>query len=185
MEGMIGEIRLFAGNFAPRGWAFCQGQLLPINQNQALFSILGTIYGGDGRTNFALPDLRGRAPIGAGQGPGLSNVQQGQRGGSETNTLNINQLPSHTHAATGSVEPRALSVEGDTASPEGAIPAKSGEGEPDYQAAEPGANEVRMAASPVTVVVQNTGGGQAINNMQPWAGMNYIIALVGVFPSRN
>ncbi|WP_340819596.1 tail fiber protein [Methanolobus sp. WCC4] len=96
-DPLLGEITLFAGNFAPRGWAFCNGQLLPINQNQALFSILGTTYGGDGRTTFALPDLRGRAPVHAGNGPGLSPVVLGQKGGAETVALNVNQMPSHTH----------------------------------------------------------------------------------------
>jgi microcystin-dependent protein len=96
-EPLLGEVDLFAGTFAPRGWATCNGQLLPINQNQALFSILGTIYGGDGRTTFGLPDFRGRAAVGFGNGPGLSPWSLGQRTGSEWSTLNINQMPSHTH----------------------------------------------------------------------------------------
>lgn len=96
-DGMIAEIRMFGGNFAPRTWAFCDGQLLPISQNQALFSLIGTIYGGDGRTTFALPDLRGRVAVHPGQGPGLSDYRVGQKGGSETNTLNVTQLPSHNH----------------------------------------------------------------------------------------
>ena len=98
-EPFIGEIRIFGFNFAPRGWALCDGQLLPISQNSALFSLLGTIYGGDGRTTFALPDLRGRAALHEGTGPGLSPRQLGQRSGSETNTLTVNQLPPHTHQA--------------------------------------------------------------------------------------
>jgi len=97
MEPLIGQIMMFAGNFAPRGWAFCEGQLLAINQYQALFSILGTTYGGDGRTTFGLPDLRGRVPMHPGNGPGLSSKRLGQKGGSETNTLNVSQLPSHNH----------------------------------------------------------------------------------------
>ncbi len=161
MEGTIGEIRLFAGNFAPRTWAFCNGQLLPIAQYQALFSILGTIYGGDGRTTFALPDLRGCVPIHPGNGPGLSDRRLGQRGGAETVALNQLNLPSHTHAATATVTPPALGVEGDTASPAGAIPAKSGQGEPDYHAGAVGADQVTMAPFDAPVTVANTGGGVA------------------------
>lgn len=182
MEGTIGEILMFAGNFAPRSWAFCNGQLLPIAQNQALFSILGTTYGGDGRTTFALPDLRGRVPIHAGQGPGLSDRRLGQAGGSETNTVNAAQLPAHTHAATGTAALPALSVEGDTATPTNAIPAKSGMGEPDYST---GAGDTTMAPATVEVTVQSAGGNQPVNNMQPFLGINYIICLQGIFPSRN
>src|SRR5687768_993649 len=110
MEGFIGEIRLFAPNFAPRDWALCNGQLLPINQNQALFSILGTTYGGDGRTTFALPDLRGRSAIGAGSGPGLSSYTLGQQTGSPTTLLSANQLPSHTHAISGNINMRTSNL---------------------------------------------------------------------------
>ncbi len=97
MDGVIGEIRLFAGNFAPRNWAFCNGSLIAISQNQALYSVIGTIYGGDGRTNFGLPDLRGRVPLAPGQGPGLSSYQQGQTGGVESQALNVTQMPPHSH----------------------------------------------------------------------------------------
>lgn len=100
MEGYIAQIILFAGTFAPRGWAFCQGQILSISQNTALFSLLGTTYGGNGQTTFALPDLRGRAPIGTGQGPGLSSISLGQMAGTENVTLLITQLPAHTHTVT-------------------------------------------------------------------------------------
>src|SRR5437879_11862971 len=100
---LLGSIIMFAGNFAPRGWALCNGQILPIAQNTALFSILGTTYGGNGQTTFALPDLRGRVPVGSGQGPGLSNYDLGQQGGSESETLTVNQMPEHTHAITGEV----------------------------------------------------------------------------------
>jgi len=96
-EPFVGEIRMFAGNFAPRGWAFCDGQLLAVSQNDALFSLLGTIYGGDGRTTFGLPDMRGRTPLHAGQGPGLSNRRLGAKAGAENVTLTVNQLPSHRH----------------------------------------------------------------------------------------
>ena len=104
-EPLIGEIRLFAGNFAPRGWALCDGQLLAINQRQALFSILGTMYGGDGRTTFGLPDLRGRVPVHAGEGPGLTKRSLGQKGGAETHVLTVHEMPSHAHQAMGSADP--------------------------------------------------------------------------------
>lgn len=185
MEGTIGEIRLFAGNFAPRAWAFCNGQLLPIAQNQALFSILGTTYGGDGRTTFALPDLRGRVPVHPGNGPGLTDRRLGARGGAETVTLNQQNLPSHTHAASATVTPPALGVEGDTASPAGAIPAKSGQGEPDYHAGAVGADGVTMAPYEAPVTVGNTGGNVPFDNMPPFTGINFIICLQGIFPSRS
>src|SRR3954465_13916452 len=116
----IGQISLFGGNFAPRGWAFCKGQLLAISQNTALFSILGTTYGGNGQTTFALPDLRGRVPIHFGQGPGLSSYALGETGGAETTTLTVNELPAHTHA----VSPRASNNAQTTNRPGGTIPAR-------------------------------------------------------------
>lgn len=188
MDPFIGEIVMFGGNFAPRGWAFCDGQLLSIAQNTALFSILGTTYGGDGRTTFALPDLRGRAPIGPRNGPGLSDYRLGQRGGAQTNTLNVTQIPSHNHAATGTV--KASSSDGTTNDPTGNILA-AGKTPIDrsnivdaniYTSPAPNTN---MAANEVTVTVGNTGGNQPINNLQPYLAVNYIIALVGIFPSRN
>jgi microcystin-dependent protein len=173
MEGTIGEIRMFAGNFAPRAWAFCQGQLLAINSNQALFSILGTTYGGDGRTTFGLPDFRGRVPVGTGTGPGLSQVRLGQRAGQESATLDVNQLPNHTHAA--AIEARDAAADGRTpeagaflGTPSAPIYTKGG------------------AATPLSAVtVEATGGNQAFDLRQPWLGMNFIICLQGVFPSRN
>ncbi len=185
MDPFIGEITMFAGNFAPRGWAFCNGQLLPIASNAALFSILGTTYGGDGRTTFALPDLRGRAPIHAGTGPGLPNYRLGQRGGSETNTLSVANLPAHNHSASlssASVAMPAYSLEGESTSPDGNYPAKSGQGDPDYNST----SDVSMASASVSgsVTVGNTGFGQAINNMPPFCTIHYIIALQGIYPSR-
>src|SRR3954449_6617686 len=118
----IGQISLFGGNFAPRGWAFCNGQLLAVSQNTALFSILGTTYGGNGETTFALPDLRGRVPLHPGQGPGLSPYVLGENGGQENVTLNVTQLPAHTHA----VSPRASNNAQTTNRPGGTIPAKGG-----------------------------------------------------------
>lgn len=177
VDPLLGEIMMFAGNFAPRGWAFCDGQLLPIAQNDALFSLLGTIYGGDGRTTFALPDLRGRAPIHAGNGPGLSNYQLGWRGGAETNTLTSAQMPPHNHALRASTTPPN---QGDATN--GILP--SGEvlrnGQPE---------ELYTSATPDTTMNSNSiaqsGGGQAFNNLSPYLTINFCIALQGVFPSRS
>lgn len=184
MEGFLGEVRIFAGNFAPRSWAFCEGQLLPISQNTALFSILGTTYGGDGRTTFGLPDLRGRTPVGEGNGPGLSDRRLGAKGGTETNTLNATQIPSHNHSHS-----FAASTTGTTASPENAFPGGIGGrtlGTPpaNVQANAYGTgSQVNMNAG--ALVAGNTGGNQSMNNMQPWIAIYYIIALQGVFPSRS
>jgi microcystin-dependent protein len=171
LDPLIGEIVLFAGNFAPRGWAFCDGQLLAVTQYTALFSILGTTYGGDGRTTFALPDLRGRVPIHPGSGPGLSSRQLGQTGGSEQVTLAEAQMPGHSHAVS------ASSVDGGSDSPSARLPARPASGIPQY------------GSTPDTVMASNTvqpsGGGQPHENMPPFLGLNYIIALEGIFPSRN
>ena len=159
----IAEIILFAGNFAPRGWAFCNGQLLSISQNTALFSLLGTTYGGNGQTTFALPDLRSRVPVHPGQGPGLSSYQLGQSGGAETVTLGVNQLPAHTHAATSPPVDTAATSNRPTS---GMAPARGG-------AYAPGPS------------VGSTGGSQPHTNLQPHLALNYIIATQGIFPSRN
>jgi microcystin-dependent protein len=172
-EPFIAEIKMFAGNFAPRGWAFCDGQLLPISSNTALFSLVGTIYGGDGRTTFALPDLRGRVSMHAGNGPGLSQRRVGQRGGTETVTLNVAQMPSHNHS------PGCSNDLGDEVLPEGnfvAKPAGADTGEAFASTA-----DKTMGTSPSS----NTGGNGAHTNVQPFLVVNYIIALVGTFPSRN
>ena len=161
-EGFLGEIRMFAGNFAPRGWALCDGQILAISSNTALFSILGTTYGGDGRTTFALPDMRGRVSIHAGNGPGLTPRRLGQKGGSETNTLTNAQLPSHSHTQpAGNTNPGTQVVEGN----QGAI--TSG------------------ATSNTTINTNTSGGSQAVNNIQPFQTVYYIICLQGTFPSRS
>ena len=172
VETFLGEIRMFAGNFAPTGWAFCQGQLLPIAQNTALFSLLGTTYGGDGRTSFALPDLRGRVPVGFGQGPGLSNRVIGDQFGSELVTLNINQMPSHNHTV------NAVTTEGNQNLPTNSLPANTKALDKEYSDAN--ANTTMKAT-----MVNPTGGSQPFGVSQPSLGVNFIIALQGIYPSRN
>jgi len=169
-EPFIGEIRMFAGNFAPRGWAFCDGQLLSISQNEALFSLLGTIYGGDGRTTFGLPELRGRIPIHMGSGPGLPPRSLGSKSGAETVTVTVSQLPAHTHP---------LQASQNTATerhPEGKVFAQT-PGVETYSHTGPVAS---MGAS----AVGNTGGSQWHTNLMPFLCINFIIALVGIYPSR-
>jgi microcystin-dependent protein len=172
----IAEIVLFAGNFAPRGWAFCQGQILSIAQNTALFSLLGTTYGGNGTTTFALPDLRGRVPVGTGQGPGLSPVNLGEVSGEPTHTLIITEMPAHNHQA----QAQGNSSSGNSSSPAGNTWAASTTRDNLYTNA--GANSP-MAANTVTVGI--AGGSQPHNNMQPYVGLNYLIAIEGIYPSRN
>ncbi len=170
-EPFVGEIRMFAGNFAPRSWAFCDGQLLAVSQNDALFSLLGTIYGGDGRTTFGLPDLRGRVPVHAGQGPGLSQRRLGSQGGSEKVTLTVNQLPSHGHPLTGS------SDNASDANPAGDVLAGSTVLEPYYN----GPPDTNMAATAIAAV----GGSRSHTNLMPYLCVHFIVALVGIYPSRH
>lgn len=172
-QDMLAEIRMFGGNFPPRGWAFCEGQLLPINQYQALFSLIGTIYGGDGRTTFALPDLRGRVAIHKGQGNGLSNVHQGEQLGTERNTMLSTQVPSHQHPLYGVLE------DGTTSSPQGAYFAGTKALDREYAA---GGTTVAMNAS---VLGTNTTSNEPIDNRQPSLAVSYIICIQGYFPSRN
>jgi microcystin-dependent protein len=166
----IGEIRMFGGNFAPVGWAFCDGQLLAISQNDALFALIGTTYGGDGQTTFGLPDLRGRIPVHQGQGPGLSNYSLGEISGSENVTLTAQQIPAHTHAAQGQ------SATGNQAAPGGGVWAASAQNQ--FSANAPGAAMSNAAIGPA-------GGSQPHDNMAPYQVVNFIIALEGIFPSRN
>jgi microcystin-dependent protein len=179
MDGYLAEIRIWAATFAPRNWAFCQGQILAISQNTALFSLLGTTYGGDGRTTFALPDLRGRVPVGVGNGPGLTNRSQGQKGGTESVTLTEQQIPSHTHTAASTLS--ASASEGTAGNPAGNLPAASRE-MPLYSTS---ANLVQMDAGAIDTTVANAGGSQSHTNMQPHIGLHYIICLQGIFPSRS
>ena len=174
MEPFIGQICLFGFNFAPTGWAQCNGQLLPISQNQALFALLGTMYGGDGRTTFALPDLRGRVAVGTGQGPGLSNHMQGEQTGTETVTLSNAQIPAHTHLMTASNDSQ------NSGSPVGNSFGSAGRGSGTNVYAAGAENVVPMGSS-----VTPTGGNQPHSNLQPSLALNYCIALQGVFPVRG
>lgn len=174
-EPFIGEIRMFTGNFAPRGWAFCQGQILSIAQNTALFSILGTTYGGNGQTTFALPDLRGRMPMQPGQGPGLSPRTLGELGGSENVTLLTTQMPAHSHVA------HAANAQADTLSPQGAVWAVPSESSGAPLNAYSGSANTTMSPS----AVGTAGGSQPHDNMSPFLCVNFIIALEGIYPSRN
>lgn len=172
-EPFIAEIRIFAGNFAPRGWAFCNGQLLPVSQNTALFSLIGTTYGGDGRTTTALPNLQGRTPMHPGRGPGLTDRRLGERGGVETVTLTEAQMPSHTHNLRASLDTGDLNAPNSNRSI-----ARSGGGFAYQQT-----SSSLVALDPASN--QTTGGSQPHNNLQPFLTMNFIIALVGLYPSRD
>jgi microcystin-dependent protein len=190
MEPFIAQIMMFGGNFAPRGWAFCEGQLLPISNNAALFSLIGTIYGGDGRTTFALPDMRGRSPIGQGHGSGLTPRPFGQRGGVESVTLNQLQMPSHTHSA-GSLSVRipANSSDGDSNDPTNRVLASPVFTNEQRQTIAVNAyadnGNTQMAAAQAAGSTNNTGGNQPHENMPPFQVIPFVIALQGVFPSRN
>lgn len=177
MDPFISEIRIFTSNFAPKGWAFCDGSILPIQQNTALFSLLGTYYGGDGDSTFALPDLRGRVPLQPGQGPGLSPYDLGQSGGQEAVTLLENNIPSHTHTLLGA--PVAANVPTPTPGSlfANAAGSRGQQGPAVYTVDAPNANLAPMAITP-------TGGSQPVSIMKPVLSLNYIIALQGVFPSR-
>ncbi len=171
-EPFLAEVHIFGFNFPPRGWAQCDGQILPINQNQSLYSLLGTTYGGDGRTTFALPDLRGRTPLHVGDSttPGSVNHPLGNGSGEEDHTVTMSEMPGHDH----SVAAKAASATSDE--PQGNLPAR------------PGFDAYRSPSSlgafaPETVA--NTGGGTSHENMQPWLAVNFCIALQGLFPSRN
>ena len=166
-EPFLGQIQTFGFNFPPRGWAKCDGQLLPIGNNQALFALLGTTYGGDGRTTFALPDLRGRFPMHVGNGPGLSSRSMGRRSGTETHTLTVAEMPVHSHPVTADV--------GNKPSPVGAVPATANDGESNYS------NSGTTTLNGAT----NAGNSQPFSNMPPFLVINFSIALQGIFPSRS
>ncbi len=181
MEGTIGEIRMFAGTFSPRTWAFCNNQLISIAQNTALFSILGTTYGGNGQTTFALPDFRGRVAVGTGTGPGLPNVTLGEMAGSPSVTLTTNNMPAHNHPLTGTVN---MQINNDTA---GLTDDANGRRFGAFGSVFTSANAdlVNMAADVSTLAVGVSGGSQPVSILPPYLGMNYIICMFGIFPSRD
>ena len=172
----LGEITMFAGNFAPRGWALCDGQLLAISANQALFSLLGTIYGGDGRTTFALPELRGRIPIHTGSGPGLTSRPQGQRAGDETENIALGNFPVHGHPTSQGL--RALPENANDPNPAGNMLSQT----PSVDVYLDDISKVDMHADAVTT---DNGGELLHNNVMPFLCVHFIIALQGVFPSRS
>jgi len=176
-DPFVAEIRIFPFNFAPKGWAWCDGQLLPLSQNTALFSLLGTTYGGDGKSNFALPDLQGRAPMHPGQGPGLSLHDLGETGGSETVTLLESEIPSHSHSMSANAAPADLQLPGTNA---------------DRSMARSGGGNAYKTGSPTPPLTQlapeslpPAGGDQPHNNLQPYLTYYFNIALQGVFPPRG
>ncbi|MEM7370433.1 MAG: tail fiber protein [Bacteroidota bacterium] len=189
MDPFLGQIMMFGGNFAPRGWALCDGQLIAISSNSALFSILGTMYGGDGRTTFALPDLRGRVAVHAGNGPGLMPVDLGQKFGTNTTTLLTQNLPAHNHAAAVTVNSSLhfRSEVGDETSPNDGSLAIAPPAAQIYHADPPQTG--KFHANSITNVVDTqigmTGNNQSFNNMQPSYGVYYIIAIQGSYPSRS
>lgn len=178
-EPILGLLTLFAGNFAPQGWAFCDGQLLPISENSALFTLLGTTYGGDGQDTFALPDLRGRVLIHAGQGSGLSFYQIGQSGGAENVTLNSSQIPAHNHSLI------AKNTQGTSADPSNRMISKDLTEVALNNSLEANSFGSDTPAAMATGAISNSGGGQPHSNLMPSLALNYIIALEGIYPQRN
>lgn len=189
MEGYISEIRLFAGNFAPQSYMLCQGQSLPIAQWNALYALIGTIYGGDGVQTFSLPDLRGRTAVGAGQAPGFYAIDEGQMGGAETTTLTTTSMPAHNHqvvvnSVNATVALKAFSTSGATDDPNGSYLSSMS----DLYVA-PASGDLNMATQSVSGTVSlplgATGGGQPFASRSPYLGINFIICVEGIFPSRN
>jgi microcystin-dependent protein len=179
MEGTVGEIRLFAATFAPRNWSYCDGSLIQIRSNTALFSILGTSYGGNGTVTFGLPNLKGRTVIGSGQAPGLSLYELGETVGSNSVVLTTAEMPNHTHVSSALVTIPAYSDEGNQNTPTNNLLASKAS----MYNSEIG--DTNMKAAPFTVTLSSTGGNQPISLTQPTIGMNYIICMYGTFPSRN
>jgi microcystin-dependent protein len=172
-EPFVGEIKMFAGNFAPRGYALCDGQLLAVSQNDALFSLFGTIYGGDGRTTFGLPDLRGRIPLHQGQGPGLSERRLGSKGGSERVTLTVNEIASHNHPL------QATTTQATDHQLTGRVLAQNPPGDNFYT------NDTSSMTGLMPGTVANSGGSQPHTNLMPTLCIHFIVALVGIYPSRH
>lgn len=183
MDEFLGIIKIFGGNFAPTGWFMCNGQILAISQYQALFSLIGTTYGGNGVTTFALPNLQGRIPIGMGQGPGLSAHPQGQTAGTETNTLLISNIPPHNHPASLLVNNtdsgQGVPTVGASLATPGTLSGRTFTATLGYNTATP-----NTILNPGSVATALTGQGQPVNNMQPFIAMNYIISWQGVYPAR-
>ena len=181
MEALfIGQIIAFGGNFAPRQWAFCEGQLLAISSNTALFSILGTTYGGDGRTTFALPDLRGRQAIGDGRGPGLIDQRLGEKGGAEQTYLTLNDMPSHNHTSSISIGPDA-NLSDIATNNRLATEARGGNDVPEIYTSDAGTGNMAQDS----VAIGHTGNNQPFNNRDPFLASKFIIALFGPYPSRS
>lgn len=178
-DPFVAEIRIFPFTFAPKGWAFCNGQLMPLSQNTALFSLLGTTYGGNGKSNFALPDLQGRAPMHPGQGQGLSLRSLGESSGTESVTLLDSEMPSHNHAMV------ARGAPGATTDPQGAAPANMSWVAGSSFGPVRGYSDQVPANAPMSNTLAPAGGSQPHNNMQPYLTMNFCIALQGVFPPRT
>lgn len=179
-EPYMGQITMYGFNWAVRGWANCDGQLQSIAQNSALFSLLGTTYGGDGRTTFGLPDMRSRVAVHQGTGPGLSNYRLGQRGGEETHTLNTLEMPNHDHSS--AVTTKVVAFQGSADSPANAYPATITGG---YATSGPAPTIAAFAPDQTTVQIGMSGGSQPHNNIQPYLVVNYQIALQGLYPSRS
>lgn len=179
MEGYIGEVRLFAGNFAPRSWAFCDGSTMSIAEYSALYAVIGDTYGGNGTTSFNLPDLRSRAAVGTGQGPGLPMIQLGQADGAETATISVNQMPAHNHFASAIIPIPAYSGTDSLGSPTDAILA----GLSGAYSADMADTHLNPMSAPIAL--SSTGMGVPFNILQPLLALNYIICTEGIFPSRN
>lgn len=194
-EPYIASVDLWAGTYAPRGWVFCQGQLLSISQFSAVFSLVGTVYGGDGRTTFGLPDLRGRVPVGAGQSPGTSLYQLGQQGGTEAATLTISNMPTHTHTVTvtsPTISGKLMAYKGRgalTADPAGAVLSQPSTGNEIYSTSssntDMGSTALSITLTGGGVTLANTGSSMPFNILQPYTCVNYIFALEGLFPPRD
>ncbi|OFZ13441.1 MAG: hypothetical protein A3D92_02995 [Bacteroidetes bacterium RIFCSPHIGHO2_02_FULL_44_7] len=178
MEGTMAVVTQWAANFAPRNWAYCNGQLLSIASNTALFSLLGTTYGGNGQTTFGLPEMRGRTAVGAGQGPGLSYYSLGEMGGYAGISLTINNIPPHTHSGPVNLALNANSTDGTTGEPDGNYPGMLAGG---YSTA----GDIAMAAPAYTGIVGVAGSSAPYSNLSPYLAVNYIICMYGIYPSRN
>jgi microcystin-dependent protein len=180
MEGVMAVVTMVAYDFAPKNWAYCNGQILPIAQNQALFSLLGTTYGGNGVNTFALPNLMGRTAVGLGQGPGLSNYTLGEITGTETTTLTINNLPPHVHNGNITITPRGGNS-ADDSTPVGNMPGQAANG----YATTPTPNTFMQGPTISSTTIGAAGGNQPFSILTPYLVLNYVICMYGIFPSRN